>query len=101
MIKSTKLLTVWAAAILANSSTAIAHDFSELVIDRVAKTSSGSYVEILLSNTAGGRYIVCAVFDETGQALASDTQFTDNLVTRVLIRYEGADVVSARCVFND
>lgn len=82
-------------------SLVIAHDFSELEIDRFSRIGNGPFLEIILNDTVKDRLIVCAIFNASGEVLATDTQLTDNLATKVLINYEGRDVSSVRCVFND
>lgn len=76
-----------------------AHELDELTISRFARIGNGPYLEIILDQTVKGNNIACAVYSE-GNVVATDTRITDNLATKVLIRYEGA-VDSARCVYNN
>lgn len=78
-----------------------AHDFTELEINRFSRIGNGPYLEVILNNTVKGRVIVCAIFDAAGEVLATNNKLTDNLATKVLINYEGRDVSTAKCVFND
>lgn len=79
---------------------ATAHVFDDLPI--AGATYSTNYVHLNLSDTVKGRRILCAVYDEAGELLASDTQITDNLATEVLIRLDRPKMATqARCVFND
>ncbi len=80
---------------------AFAHDFSELKIDRFARIENGPFLEIILGNTVKGRQIVCAILNGSGQILATTQWITDNFATKVVISYEGVDVGTAQCVFND
>ena len=101
MTKLMKTIAVVGAVLAAAPSNANAHDFNELQIDRFGRLGNGPFLEIILSNTVKGRSIVCAVFNGAGDVLATDTWITDNLATKVFINYEGRDVATTRCVFND
>ena len=96
-----KSLAVMIVALFSTSDGADAHEFSELKMDSFSKNINRPYFEILLADTVKGREVVCALFDSAGRVLASDTQYTDNLATKVIIIFEGNDVATARCVFND
>ncbi len=88
------------AALVAFAAPCAAHDFTELKIASFVR-SSEDYVEVNLQDTVAGRNIICAIYDEAGTLLTSEDTYTDNLATRVLIRWDGEAPAAARCVFND
>ena len=96
----TKILTLSCAILMASTAFPSAHEFTELEIAGISHV--GSYAVIDITNTVGGREIVCAVYDKNGKMISSDTQITDNLATQVIIGTErAADARAAKCVFND
>ena len=70
----------------------------ELKVSNVVR-SSNDYVAVTVMNTVKDQQIVCVLYNSAGDAVASDTQYTDNLATKVLIHYEG-NFSSARCAEN-
>ena len=88
------LITLIAAPLVANAVT-----FEEMKVSKFVKASSDFY-RITVQGTVKGEEIVCAIYNASGDIVASDTQYTDNMATSVLILYTGNDVVGASCVKN-
>lgn len=65
------------------------------------RKSSENYYEIIIQGTSKGQEIVCGLKNAAGDIIASDTQYTDALATKVLISYSGDDAVSAVCALNE
>jgi hypothetical protein len=65
------------------------------------RKSSSSYYEIILQGTKKDQEYVCALKNDAGVIIATDTQYGNALATKVLIRYEGSDAKSAVCVLNN
>jgi hypothetical protein len=64
------------------------------------RKSSSSYYEIIVQGTVKDQQLVCGLKNAAGNFLASDTQYADAMVTKVLIRYAGDDVATAVCIPN-
>lgn len=88
------LLALVAAPLGANAVT-----FEEMKVTKFVKSSQG-YYKITVQGTVKDQQIVCAILNASGDIVASDTQYTDNMATSVLIRYDGNDAASATCVKN-
>lgn len=88
------LITLIAAPLVANAVT-----FEEMKVTKFVKSSQG-YYRITVQGTVKGEQIVCAIHNASGDIVASDTQYTDNMATSVLIRYDGNDAAGASCVKN-
>ena len=93
----TKVTLVLALGLLTYGTNVV--EAGELNVSNVFRASD-DYIAITVANTAKDQYIVCVLYDATGKALASETQYADNLATQVLVPYSGKDVASARCADN-
>lgn len=65
------------------------------------RKASDDYYEIIIQGTIKGQEIVCGLKNSAGDIIASDTQYTDALATKVLIGYSADDAVSAVCALNE
>lgn len=89
-----KLVTI----ALVSGSALVAHEFSEL---RPTFMDVGTeFATVYIDNTVKGHFIVCALYDDRGVLVASETSLTDNLATKVLIQHRGVKVAKVRCAFN-
>lgn len=71
----------------------------ELEIASVSEVTP-EYYEIIIPNTTKGVAISCALYNKAGKVVAAETSYTNNLATKVIIRYVGKDATGARCVEN-
>ena len=83
------------------TSPVAAHDFKTLEVDSFHRIGDGPFIEILINNTVSGRRVVCGVYNILGKLVAADQRHTDNLVTKVLVMYEGRDESSVACAFTN
>ena len=85
---------------LVSASAASAHEFTELVVDRMSY--SKAFVTLFVPDTVAGRNIVCGIYDVNNKILGATETYTSNLATKVVfVSRRGPVVESAKCVFND
>lgn len=87
--------------LLATCYPAWSHEYSDFKIGKSHTALDGRMFVVNLQDTVSGHSVVCALYDEEGVLLTSESTRTDNLATQVrfLDGFEGA--ASIRCVLDE
>lgn len=85
-------------AIICLATPLTAHEFTS--VETAGFREVGHITVIEMQNTVAGERVVCALYDNNGEMLASTSTYTDNLATQAVITGNFETATEARCVLS-